>query len=258
MKLYLHYVKVHFKCKMQYKVSFILSCIAQVFTFFGFVFMVLCLFNKFSNVKGFTLYEVLFTFGIIMFGTGMTETFFRGVDEFDKVIINGEFDKILTRPRGILFQVIGEQVDFTKLMRAFQGLLVLVIAICNLDIHWTYLKILTLIFMLIASVLIFVSIFIIAASYCFITVKGLEIRNILTDGCKEFAEYPIGIFRKPVIILLTYILPFGFVNYYPLLYVLGKSNNSYLIISPLIVVVYLLLSIALFYRLSKRYTSAGS
>ena len=72
--------------------------------------------------------------------------------------------------------------------------------------------------MIISSILIFLSIFILAAAYCFITVKGLEVRNVFTDGGKHMAQYPIGIFRKGFIFFFTYIIPFGFVNYYPLLY----------------------------------------
>jgi len=258
MKLYLEYAKVHFKCAMQYKVSFILSCLSQIVSFFVYYFSVFCLFDKFSVVKGFTIYEVLFTLGIIVFGTGFCETFLRGIDEFDKVVINGEFDKILLRPRGIIFQVVSEKIEFSKMMKMIQGLIVLVIAIINLNIQWNLQRILTLLFMMTSSVLIFASIFILSASYCFITIKGLEIRNILTDGCKDFAQYPIGVFKKGIIFFLTFILPFGFVNYYPLLYVLGKSNNSLLIISPFIIVIYFVLSILIFYKLSKRYTSAGS
>ena len=53
------------------------------------------------------------------------------------------------------------------------------------------------------------------------------------------AEYPIGVFKKGVIFFLTYILPFGLVNYYPLLYILGDIKNKWCIFSPLITLVYL-------------------
>ena len=82
--------------------------------------------------------------------------------------------------------------------------------------------------MLIASVIVFLGIFILAASYCFLTVKGLEVRNVLTYGCREMAQYPIGIFRKGFITFFTVILPFGFVNYYPLLFILETHKGYYL------------------------------
>ena len=258
MSLYFKYFKIHFKCDLQYKLSFIMSFISQFFVFFSYYFTIICLFDSFSDIKGFTLYEVLLTFGIIQFGFSFCETFFRGIDVFDDLIVAGSFDRLLLRPRSILLQVFCEKVSFIKLSRLFQAVIVLLIAIIKVDVAWNVSKIITLILMLISSVVIFLSIFILTASYCFFTVKGLEVRNVLTDGCKHMAQYPIGIFKKGFLMFFTYIVPFGFVNYYPLLYILDRTNNELYMISPLITLIYLIPSILIFYSGVKKYSSVGS
>lgn len=48
------------------------------------------------------------------FGFAFNETFFRGVDKFDKFIIDGSLDRLLVRPRGVLYQVICSEMDFDK------------------------------------------------------------------------------------------------------------------------------------------------
>ena len=258
MKLYKEYFKVHLKSELQYKMSFILSFISQFFVFFGYYFTIICLFDKFSNIQGFTLYEVLLTFGIIQAGYAFCETFFRGIDRFDELIVDGSFDRLILRPQNILLQVFCQEISFIKLSRLIQALIVLIIAIINIDVVWSIDKIITLFFMIISSIILFLSIFILAASYCFITVKGLEVRNVFTDGGKHMAQYPIGIFQKGFVFFFTFIIPYGFVNYYPLLYLLGKTTNKLLIISPLITVLYLLPCILIFYLGMKRYSSVGS
>lgn len=258
MSLYFKYLKIHFKSDLQYKLSFIMSFISQFFVFFGYYFTILCLFDQFSNIKGFTLYEVLLTFGVIQFGFSFCETFFRGIDQFDHLILRGDFDRLLLRPRNLLLQIFCEKVDFIKFSRLLQSIIVLIIAIINVDVNWNIEKFITLICMLISSIVIFLSIFILTASYCFFTVKGLEVRNVLTDGSKHMAQYPIGIFKKGFVMFFTVIIPFGFVNYYPLLYILGQANNKLLIISPLITIIYLIPSIIIFYRGVKKYSSVGS
>ena len=258
MSLYLKYLKIHFKSDLQYKLSFIMSFISQFFVFFGYYFTILCLFDKFSNIKGFTLYEVLLTFGVIQFGFSFCETFFRGIDQFDHLILRGDFDRLLLRPRNLLLQIFCEKVDFIKFSRLLQSIIVLIIAIIKVDVNWNIEKVITLLFMLISSIFIFLSIFIFTASYCFFTVKGLEVRNVLTDGSKHMAQYPIGIFKKGFVMFFTVIIPFGFVNYYPLLYILGSTNNKLLIISPLITIIYLIPSIIIFYKGVKKYSSVGS
>ena len=112
--------------------------------------------------------------------------------------------------------------------------------------------------MLLSSILIFLGTIILAASYCFFTIKGLEVRNIFTDGCKYMAQYPISIFNKGFRFFFTFIVPFAFVNYYPLLYLLDIKTNKLLIISPILTIIYLIISIFVFYRGVKRYSSTGS
>ena len=258
MSLYFKYFKVHLKCELEYKMSFILSFISQFFVFFGYYFTIICLFDKFSNIKGFTVHEVLLTFGIVQFGVSFCETFFRGLDNFDDLIVYGTFDRLLLRPRNILLQAFSEKLSVTRISRVLQSLIVLIIAIINIDVNWNIEKIITLIFMLFSSIFIFVGIFIVSAAYCFLTVKGLEVRNILTDGSKHMAQYPIGIFKKGFIVFFTFIIPFGFVNYYPLLFLLGRVQNKLFIFCPLITVLYLIPSIIAFYKGIKRYTSTGS
>ena len=258
MRLYFKYFKIHFKSELQYKMSFILSFISQFFVFFGYYFTIICLFDKFSNIKGFTLYEVLLTFSIIQFGFSFCETFFRGVDVFDRLIIDGSFDRLLLRPQNILIQVFSNEVSFIKISRLIQSIIVLAISVVNIDIIWSIDKIMTLIFMLISSIFVFLSIFILSASYCFLTIKGLEVRNVFTDGGKHMAQYPIGIFKKGFVFFFTFIVPFGLVNYYPLLYLLENTTNTLFIFLPLITIFYLVISILIFYSGLKKYSSTGS
>ena len=257
MKLYIKTLKMHIKSTLEYKASFIISFISQILVFFSYYFIILSLFSKFGNIKGFTLYEVLLCFSIIQFGYAFCETFARGIDQFDKLIIKGDFDRLLIRPQNILIQVLCYDLDLVKISRLIQAIIVFVIALVNLNIDWTILKVVALSLMVLSSIVIFFGIFLLAASFCFFTIQGLEFRNLFTDGGKHMAQYPIGVFNKGFIIFFTIIIPYAFVNYYPLLYVLGKSNNIFYMLSPLIVFIYLIPCFIIFNMGSKRYQSVG-
>ena len=155
MKLYLRFFKMHLNSQLQYKASFILSFISQFIVFFGYYFTILCLFDNFSNIKGFTLYEVLLTFSIIQFGFAFCETFFRGMDIFDELIISGNFDKLLLRPRNIMLQVFTEEMSLVRFARLLQALIILIISLIKINVDWDIYKIITIIFMIISSVVIF-------------------------------------------------------------------------------------------------------
>lgn len=258
MKYYFRALTLHLKSELEYRTSFIFSFISQIIVFFSYYFIILSLFTKFSNIKGFTLYEVLLCFSIVQFGYSFNEVFARGLDKFDNLIIHGTFDRILLRPKNIIIQVLYNESDFVKISRIIHALIILVIALINLKIEWNLIKILCLFLMIISGIIIFFSIFLLTASYCFITVQGLEVRNLFTDGGKHMAQYPIGIFSKGFIFFFTFIIPYAFVNYYPLLYVIGKSKNILYAFSPLLLFIYLIPCIIIFYLGVKRYGSVGS
>lgn len=87
-------------------------------------------------------------------------------------------------------------MDFVKVARIIQSLIIFFIAISHLNIEWNIINILLIIAMFLSSIILFFGIFLLMASYCFITIHGLEVRNLLTDGGKQMAQYPIGIFRN--------------------------------------------------------------
>lgn len=258
MKLYLNSLALHLKSELEYRMNFIISFLSQILIFFTYYFVILALFSKFNNIKGFTLYEVLLCFSIIQFGFSFNEVFARGIDKFDKLIIEGGFDRLLLRPKNLILQVLCSDGDFVKVSRLIQSIIVLIIALINLKIEITFMKIICLILMLISSCVIFFGIFLLAASYCFITIQGLEVRNVFTDGGKHMAQYPIGVFKKGFVFFFTFIIPYAFVNYYPLLYFIGKKDNIIYAFSPLVVLLYLIPCFIVFYMGVKKYEGSGS
>lgn len=258
MKVYLKSILLHFKSTIEYRASFVTAFLSQIVVFFSYYFVILSLFNRFDNIKGFTLYEVLLCFAIIHFGYSFCEIFARGIDRFEKLIINGDFDRLLLRPKNVLLQVLCSDFDPVKLARFLQSLVILAVALVNLNIEWNIFKVLCLLFMLCSSIVIFFSIFVLSACYCFITIQGLEIRSLLMDGGRYMAQYPIGVFKKGFVIFFTVIIPYGLVNYYPLLFFTDKSDNLLYLFSPLFVFLYLIPSIILFNLGIKKYSSTGS
>ena len=67
MKVYISSLKMYIKSMLEYKKSFITAFISQFFIMFSYYFIIIALFEKFDNIKGYTKYEVLLCFGIIQF-----------------------------------------------------------------------------------------------------------------------------------------------------------------------------------------------
>lgn len=72
-----------------------------------------------------------------------------------------------------------------------------------------------------------------------------------------FTEYPITIYNKFIRLLITAILPFAFVAYYPTMAYLGL--NSYIIyLSPFVAIVLWIIAIKLWNLALNKYRSTGT
>ena len=258
MRLYLKYLAITVKGHMQYNASFLFSVLGQALASLSSFFAVYFLFYRFKTVKGFTFSEVLLCFSISLISFSFAECFARGFDRFSVFISDGTFDRMLVRPKSTVFQVAASTMEFSRLGRFLEAVVVLVYAAATCGIHFTGGKILALIMMFIDSTALFAGMFVIYASLCFFTLQGLEFINIFTDGAREFGEYPLAIYGKRVLQFCTFIVPYALVQYYPFLYVTGRSNSVWYIFLPLAGIAFLLPCYA-FWRIGVRhYVSTGS
>lgn len=239
MKLYLRYLAIHFKSQMQYKTSFFLTLIGQFLTAFSTFLGIWVMFTRFNTVKGFTYPEVSLCYAVVLMAFSLAETFFRGFDTFPRMIGNGEFDRILVRPRSPIFQVLGAKIDFTRLGRLLQAAAVFAWAIPRSGVNWNAANIVTLCGMILAGSLVFAGLFLLYAGICFFTLDGLEVMNIFTDGGREFGRYPLSVYGDVVLRFLTFVVPLALFLYYPFLVLLGRSESLLWRICPLFALLFL-------------------
>lgn len=257
-KLYFKYFAIQLKSLLEYKKSFIFSLVGQFFSSIFSILSIYFLFNKFGNIEGYTFTNVLICFIVSFVGFSIAECFFRGFDQFEKMISNGEFDRILTRPANLIFQVLASKIEFEKIGKALAATICLIfLFIFNPEL----LKIdnlFTICMMMIGTIIIYGSLFIMKGGITFFTTQSLEIMNIFTDGARDLAQYPLSIYHKYVRIFFTYILPLACVNYFPLLYVIRKTSNKLYMLSPVVSILFIIPCYIVWKIGVRKYKSTGS
>ena len=258
LRLYVKYLSVRFRSVMEYKSSFFLTFFTQfILTFTAFLSIDFVM-NRFGAVGGFSYAEVLICYAVSYFSFAFAECFFRGFDTFGTMLSNGEFDRIMVRPRNTVFQVIATRIEFTKLGRMLGALIVLAYAIAESTIDWTLGKAGVLVLMFVGGVTFFTGLFIAGAALCFFTIQRVEFINIFTDGVRELGRYPLSIYGKEILLFFTLVMPFACVQYYPFLYLSERSDNLLTALSPLATFVFLI-PCYVFWRIGQRhYRSTGS
>jgi len=243
---------------MQYKVSFFLTALGQFLVSFTVFLGIYFMFSRFNEVEGFTFEQVLLCFAIVLVSFSTAEMFGRGFDLFPSMLGNGEFDRALVRPRSTVFQVLAGKMDFTRIGRLLQAIIIFVYAIPRSGVIWSFDRVLTLIFMIVCGSLIFFALFIVYASVSFFTIEGIEFMNIFTDGGREFGRYPFAIYGQNILRFLTFVIPLALFQYYPLLYLLGMEENKLFMFTPLIGLVFLVPCYVFFRFGLRKYKSTGS
>jgi len=258
MKLFLKYLRIHVRSIAEYKASFLLALTGQLTEAVFVLVSIKFLFMRFGSVSGFTMNEVLICYATVLMSFSLAETVFRGFDHFPAMIKSGEFDRVLTRPRNAIFQVLGMKINIARAGRLIQGLAVMIYILSSSAIPWDFGKIALLIFMVVAGFIYFAGLFIVYAAISIFTIEGLEFMNVLTDGGRSFGAYPASIYGQYYLKFFTYVIPFACFQYYPFLYILGRSDNILYAILPVFCFIFIIPCI-LFWKFSvHKYHSTGS
>lgn len=265
--LYKRLIGAQVRSQMQYRTSFALESAA---TFLGNVLdfiVVLIFFTRLPTLGGWTLPEIGLLYGLSSVSFGLADMIVAGFDYgyFGPNMVRlGEFDRVLIRPISAFVQVLSSQFMIRRVGRIAQGVVVLGWALIVLDQAWTPLQIGYLIVTIVGGVFFFAGLFIFGSGVSFWTVESLEVLNMVTYGGQFLTQYPLSIYGDFLRSFFTFVIPLAFINYYPTLWLLGKSDplggpiGLLALLAPFICVALFAVGVAMWRRGVRRYTSTGS
>ena len=224
LRLYGRYASISLRGQLEYRASFVMQAVGQFFVT-GLEFVgVLMLFKRFGQIRGWTLYEVAFLYGLISISHAVADAVTRGFDVFDTMVKYGEFDRILLRPRSTVLQLFGQELTLRRVGRLTQGIAVLLFALHGLDIEWSVGRVLMLLFTVASGACVFAGLIVLQATSAFWTTEGLEMWNAFTYGGVSMSQYPIAIYRSWFRRVFTFVIPLACINYFPGVAILGRPD----------------------------------
>ena len=256
--LYLKYASVCTQSVMEYKLSFALMLIARFLIAFCELIAIKFLFSGFTQLGGYTYGDVLLCFAIMQMSFTFAELFGNGFKTFSGMVRRGEFDRMMLRPRSLVFQVTASHFEVGRTGPRFSAINKLALGIRHSRLHWNLMTVWTFAAMIIGGTLLFIGLFVLEASFCFFSIEDTSLINVLTYGAKSHGKYPIDIYGKGILRFCTYVIPYSLIQYYPLQFLLGKTDRWYLAFYPLGIVVFLAVCGFVWRFGVRRYKSCGS
>lgn len=246
-----------------YRTSFVVLTLGQFFiTGLDFVAIVV----MFTNVRvlgGFGFAEIAFLYGGSGLCLGVADLVLGNIERLGTKIRLGTFDAMMIRPVPLFAQMCADQFALRRVGRIAQALIVFVWSIALVDVHWTLARILMVPYLVVFGSAIFLALFTLGAAFQFWTNEGSEAANAFTYGGQTLAQYPLTIYPAEAIKALTFIVPIAFVNWYPSLFILGRSDplglpSAFRFAAPVAALVLCVIAAAVWRVGVRRYRSTGS
>ena len=259
-RLYLRYVGVAFRSQMQYPASFIMHVVGSFFLQVTHLFALVMLFKRFDSLGQWGLGECLIFYGMAYMASALAKTYMRGLMNVGSMVQSGEFDRIMLRPRSVLLQTMGSDLQFIRVGEFLDGLVPFVIGVIMVGPGWNAGDWLLVVMAVGLGSLTYAGIALIRAMVSFFTVESLEVFNIFIYGGVEANSKPMDIYSEWFKRFFLFVIPMGAINYLPMSALLDMNYvlawAAYL--SPLMGVAFFMVGLV-FWRFGVRhYRSTGS
>ncbi len=221
--------------------------------------------TQFPSMNGWDFRQMALLYALWMLGHALHNTLFFKVGDVPVFIREGNFDRFLVRPLDTLVQTMIAPSQFNLVPdELILALIWLAVAIPYSGVHVDLLFVVYIPLIAIGGALIDfgINLIIAAASFWFVRVDSL--RWMLMSLEQDFTRYPLSIYNKAVKLVLAFVVPFAFMNYFPATYFLGKSDGA-LNLNPAIGLLTPVIGVAIaalaygFWRIGlNHYTGTGS
>lgn len=257
-RLYVLIEAQYIKARMQYRADFIISSVGMLFANAASLVVFWTLFQSIPTLAGWSFYEIVFIYGFYLLAVSPAQIFFDHIWQLRQHVLEGTFIKYYFRPLNMMFYYMSEMVDLKGFAQVVVGIGALVYASVQLGIPWGPGRILLLLCSIFSASLVVTSMLTMAASSCFWVPYSFAILDF-AFRMREYSQYPTSIFNGLIRFIFTYVIPIGFVAFYPSQLFLRPEQVSWLIwLSPLVGLALFMLTYQVWVWGVNSYTGTGS
>ncbi len=224
--IYFAYFQRFLLARMEYKFDFFFGIFANILTTMtGLLFIFFLVDGKaVPSIGGWKREEVLFIYGYASLSLAILSTLAANLYGFaSRYIVLGQFDRVLLRPLSTLCQILFESFNLDSIGGLLTGAGVLIYASNELNLTFGAIDILWLLLSAFSGGVILISVFVVVASLSFHFEDRFGIAppvfNLL-----NFGRYPTPIFNRIIQFLLSFVIPFAFVGFYPATHFLDRPG----------------------------------
>lgn len=219
--------------------------------------------EQFGEINGWNYGQLAFLYGISVISHALSMIFFVQGWFMGFYVIEGEFDRFLTRPMSVLYQFFFTNINVFGLTDLIPGILVFLYGCVKTDFPFTVSNAVGILVMLTGAVLIRGGIYILLGSTSFWTKSANDFGQFTQEIFDKTTMYPLSMYPESLQLILTFLIPIGWVSFYPASELLGiehsfSTGNLGVWITLGVGIVTMLIAGFVFQTGLKQYESAGN
>lgn len=244
--------KTNLLAAMEYRVAFISQVVGMMLNNAVYFLFWVLFFDRFQQVRGWGINEMLILFGVVAAGFGLGVYLFGNALTLADVIAGGRLDYYLSLPRPVLLHALASRSIVSGLGDAVYGLISFALAG-----HYTPDAVGRFALGALLSATIFLSFLVLVQSLAFYLGNATLLTAQATQAIIAFSLYPITLFDGTAKLLLFTVLPAAFMGAVPAEFVreFTWSTLAQLLTAAL---AFLSLALTVFHRGLRRYESGSA
>lgn len=261
LRLYTAMARATLRSRAVYRTNFWLSLTFNVVLVTSELVVTLLVVHRVHGILGWSTAQVMLLFGLATTSGGIYRTFLSELHDFDKYLVNGEFDAVLTRPAPAWLVVAARSVDPDQIgfMLEGMGIITAAGAILGLFRHDAWLVIGELLAAVVSGTLIWMALVTAVAALGFWTTRIEDLQPMVLYGPQTAATFPLSVYPTSIRTLFYSIFPVAFGTYLPAMVILHKGPGLIMVFVSLFAGAAAFALALRFWRFGVRhYTSTGT
>lgn len=224
-RIYLKLIVVQLRTVVEYRADFWIGIVGAALLHGAGLVFISAFFSRISAIEGWTVWEVALLYGQTMLAYGLRELLCDGPWTLRMQINRGDFDRVLVRPLSPALQTGASLASVHGVGNVTLGLTVFLVAAGRIDLEWTIGKVLWVLLTVTCGLVLISTIGFLANLISFWEPGVQGSFPFMVSNLVEFAKFPLELYGWGLRFLLTFVLPYGFVSYYPSLILLDKETE---------------------------------
>lgn len=181
--------------------------------------------EQFGEINGWNYGQLAFLYGISVISHALSMIFFVQGWFMGFCVIEGEFDRFLTRPMSVLYQFFFTNINVFGLTDLIPGILVFLYGCVKTDFPFTASNVVGILVMLTGAVLIRGGLYLLLGSTSFWTKSANDFGQFTQEIFDKTTMYPLSMYPESLQLILTFLIPIGWVSFYPASELMGIENS---------------------------------